>query len=145
MPYNRTGEAAICARAAEQYPQNYHAWTHRQRVLRLQAPTVEYVGVCGMWQELGAGTDADAQVQGELAAMRDWARLHVSDHSGLHYRQVLLTELERHVHNPRRSGLKCATCVTSMLYHRLDRSCALRALSEVCTPAHMRRGVVRRY
>lgn len=101
--YHRTGEAAICARAAEQHPQNYHAWSHRQRVLRLKAPSVQYVWAGGVKCEVrgGAWTDADAQVQDELARMRDWARRHVSDHSGLHYRQALLLELERHVHHTR--------------------------------------------
>uniref|UniRef100_UPI0037E75C6B protein prenyltransferase alpha subunit repeat-containing protein 1 n=1 Tax=Semicossyphus pulcher TaxID=241346 RepID=UPI0037E75C6B len=68
-------EMKVCSDAACRYPSNYNAWSHRIWVL----------------QHLARG---NAKVfHDELSSMRLWVSMHVSDHSGFHYRQFLLKEL----------------------------------------------------
>uniref|UniRef100_A0A3Q3LWV3 Protein prenyltransferase alpha subunit repeat containing 1 n=1 Tax=Labrus bergylta TaxID=56723 RepID=A0A3Q3LWV3_9LABR len=68
-------EMKVCSDAACRYPSNYNAWSHRIWVL----------------QHMARG---NAKVfHDELSSMRLWVSMHVSDHSGFHYRQFLLKEL----------------------------------------------------
>ncbi|XP_029961284.1 protein prenyltransferase alpha subunit repeat-containing protein 1 [Salarias fasciatus] len=68
-------EMKVCADAAGRYPSNYNAWSHRIWVL----------------QHMASGSSK--VFHDELTAMRLWVSMHVSDHSGFHYRQFLLKEL----------------------------------------------------
>ncbi|XP_036776099.2 protein prenyltransferase alpha subunit repeat-containing protein 1 isoform X1 [Manis pentadactyla] len=68
-------EMEVCGEAAGRYPSNYNAWSHRIWVL----------------QHL-AKLDVKVLLD-ELSSMKHWASMHVSDHSGFHYRQFLLKSL----------------------------------------------------
>ncbi|XP_068166674.1 protein prenyltransferase alpha subunit repeat-containing protein 1 [Antennarius striatus] len=68
-------EMKVCCDAACRYPSNYNAWSHRIWVLQHMA-----VGNIKVFHD-------------ELSSMRLWVSMHVSDHSGFHYRQFLLKEL----------------------------------------------------
>ncbi|XP_030581452.1 protein prenyltransferase alpha subunit repeat-containing protein 1 isoform X2 [Archocentrus centrarchus] len=68
-------EMKVCSDAAGRYPSNYNAWSHRIWVLQLMAK-----GNIKVFHD-------------ELSSMRLWVSMHVSDHSGFHYRQFLLKEL----------------------------------------------------
>ncbi|KAL2092077.1 hypothetical protein ACEWY4_011875 [Coilia grayii] len=70
-------EMRVCADAAGRYPSNYNAWSHRIWVL----------------QHLAKGNLKI--LHDELSSMRLWVSMHVSDHSGFHYRQFLLKALVR--------------------------------------------------
>ncbi|EOB02902.1 Protein prenyltransferase alpha subunit repeat-containing protein 1, partial [Anas platyrhynchos] len=68
-------EMDVCSEAAGRYPSNYNAWSHRIWVL-------QHVG------KLTVKILLD-----ELASTKYWVSMHVSDHSGFHYRQFLLKSL----------------------------------------------------
>ncbi|XP_037229083.1 protein prenyltransferase alpha subunit repeat-containing protein 1 [Falco biarmicus] len=68
-------EMNVCSEAAGRYPSNYNAWSHRIWVL----------------QHLGKLTVKI--LLDELASTKYWVSMHVSDHSGFHYRQFLLNSL----------------------------------------------------
>ncbi|KAK5870555.1 hypothetical protein PBY51_003494 [Eleginops maclovinus] len=68
-------EMKVCSDAACRYPSNYNAWSHRIWVLQHMAH-----GNVKVFHD-------------ELSSMRLWVSMHVSDHSGFHYRQFLLKEL----------------------------------------------------
>ncbi|XP_003974803.1 protein prenyltransferase alpha subunit repeat-containing protein 1 [Takifugu rubripes] len=68
-------EMKVCCDAACRYPSNYNAWSHRIWVLQHMAR-----GNIKFFHD-------------ELSSMRVWVSMHVSDHSGFHYRQFLLKEL----------------------------------------------------
>ncbi|KAG7466702.1 prenyltransferase alpha subunit repeat-containing protein 1 [Solea senegalensis] len=68
-------EMKVCSDAACRYPSNYNAWSHRIWVLQHMAK-----GNVKVFHD-------------ELSSMRLWVSMHVSDHSGFHYRQFLLNEL----------------------------------------------------
>ncbi|XP_040476192.1 protein prenyltransferase alpha subunit repeat-containing protein 1 isoform X3 [Ursus maritimus] len=68
-------EMEVCGEAAGRYPSNYNAWSHRIWVL----------------QHL-AKLDIKILLD-ELSSTKHWASMHVSDHSGFHYRQFLLKSL----------------------------------------------------
>ncbi|XP_074527243.1 protein prenyltransferase alpha subunit repeat-containing protein 1 [Halichoeres trimaculatus] len=68
-------EMKVCSDAACRYPSNYNAWSHRIWVLQHMAS-----GNIKVYHD-------------ELSSMRLWVSMHVSDHSGFHYRQFLLKEL----------------------------------------------------
>nr|CAD7437829.1 unnamed protein product [Timema bartmani] len=71
-------ELRVSQYAANRYPNNYYAWSHR------------------MWcvSHLVASTSEHQQVlKNEWAASERWVSTHVSDHSGLQYRQFLLRTL----------------------------------------------------
>ncbi|KFQ36410.1 Protein prenyltransferase alpha subunit repeat-containing protein 1, partial [Mesitornis unicolor] len=68
-------EMNICSEAAGRYPSNYNAWSHRIWVL----------------QHLGRLTVK--VLLDELSSTKYWVSMHVSDHSGFHYRQFLLKSL----------------------------------------------------
>ncbi|CAG5917680.1 unnamed protein product [Menidia menidia] len=68
-------EMKVCSDAAGRYPSNYNAWSHRIWVL----------------QHLAKGNLK--VLHDELSSTRPWVSMHVSDHSGFHYRQFLLKEL----------------------------------------------------
>ncbi|XP_034728836.1 protein prenyltransferase alpha subunit repeat-containing protein 1 [Etheostoma cragini] len=68
-------EMKVCSDAACRYPSNYNAWSHRIWVLQHMAKGNVKV------------------LHDELSSMRLWVSMHVSDHSGFHYRQFLLKEL----------------------------------------------------
>nr|XP_040052208.1 protein prenyltransferase alpha subunit repeat-containing protein 1-like [Gasterosteus aculeatus aculeatus] len=68
-------EMKVCSDAACRYPSNYNAWSHRIWVLQHMA-----TGNVKVFHD-------------ELSSTRLWVSMHVSDHSGFHYRQYLLKEL----------------------------------------------------
>ncbi|XP_059689895.1 protein prenyltransferase alpha subunit repeat-containing protein 1 isoform X4 [Gavia stellata] len=68
-------EMNVCSEAAGRYPSNYNAWSHRIWVL----------------QHLGKLTLK--VLLDELSSTKYWVSMHVSDHSGFHYRQFLLKSL----------------------------------------------------
>ncbi|XP_056142056.1 protein prenyltransferase alpha subunit repeat-containing protein 1 [Lampris incognitus] len=68
-------EMKVCSDAACRYPSNYNAWSHRIWVLEHMAKGNIKV------------------LHDELSSMRLWVSMHVSDHSGFHYRQFLLKAL----------------------------------------------------
>ncbi|XP_016428843.1 protein prenyltransferase alpha subunit repeat-containing protein 1 isoform X1 [Sinocyclocheilus rhinocerous] len=70
-------EMRVCADAAGRYPSNYNAWSHRIWVLQNMAKGNRKV------------------LHDELSSTRLWVSMHVSDHSGFHYRQHLLKALAR--------------------------------------------------
>uniref|UniRef100_A0A673M7H1 Protein prenyltransferase alpha subunit repeat-containing protein 1-like n=1 Tax=Sinocyclocheilus rhinocerous TaxID=307959 RepID=A0A673M7H1_9TELE len=70
-------EMRVCADAAGRYPSNYNAWSHRIWVLQNMAKGNLKV------------------LHDELSSTRLWVSMHVSDHSGFHYRQHLLKALAR--------------------------------------------------
>ncbi|XP_029468626.1 protein prenyltransferase alpha subunit repeat-containing protein 1 isoform X2 [Rhinatrema bivittatum] len=65
-------ELQVCSDAAGRYPSNYNAWSHRIWVL----------------QHLGK-LDVKTLLN-ELSSTKHWVAMHISDHSGFHYRQFLL-------------------------------------------------------
>uniref|UniRef100_A0A8C4NG05 Protein prenyltransferase alpha subunit repeat containing 1 n=1 Tax=Eptatretus burgeri TaxID=7764 RepID=A0A8C4NG05_EPTBU len=69
------GELVVCTAAADRYPSNYNAWSHRCWVIQHLA------GCC------------PKVLQAELESTQAWVENHVSDHSGFHYRQFLLGAL----------------------------------------------------
>ncbi|XP_030000259.1 protein prenyltransferase alpha subunit repeat-containing protein 1 [Sphaeramia orbicularis] len=68
-------EMKVCSDASCRYPSNYNAWSHRIWVLQHMAK-----GNVKVFHD-------------ELSSMRLWVSMHVSDHSGFHYRQFLIKEL----------------------------------------------------
>uniref|UniRef100_A0A8C6WQM3 Protein prenyltransferase alpha subunit repeat containing 1 n=1 Tax=Neogobius melanostomus TaxID=47308 RepID=A0A8C6WQM3_9GOBI len=68
-------EMRVCTDAANRYPSNYNAWSHRIWVL----------------QHMAKGNTKF--LHDELASTRPWVSMHVSDHSGFHYRQFLIQQL----------------------------------------------------
>ncbi|XP_068092342.1 protein prenyltransferase alpha subunit repeat-containing protein 1 [Hyperolius riggenbachi] len=68
-------EMNVCGEAAGRYPSNYNSWSHRIWVI----------------QNLGK-LNAKLLVD-ELSSTKHWVSMHVSDHSGFHYRQFLLKSL----------------------------------------------------
>ncbi|XP_071107699.1 protein prenyltransferase alpha subunit repeat-containing protein 1-like [Haliotis cracherodii] len=68
-------ELSVCRRAADRYPCNYHAWSHR-------IWTLQHCYHCSIRVLLA-----------ELHATQSWAANHISDHSGFHYRQFILNQL----------------------------------------------------
>ncbi|XP_065262357.1 protein prenyltransferase alpha subunit repeat-containing protein 1 isoform X5 [Emys orbicularis] len=68
-------EMDVCCEAAGRYPSNYNAWSHRIWIL----------------QRLGK---LDVKILlDELSSTKHWVSMHVSDHSGFHYRQFLIKSL----------------------------------------------------
>ncbi|NXQ30317.1 PTAR1 protein, partial [Alaudala cheleensis] len=72
-------EMNVCSEAAGRYPSNYNAWSHRIWVLQHLAKLTVKV------------------LLDELSSTKYWVSMHVSDHSGFHYRQFLLNSLIRRV------------------------------------------------
>ncbi|NWX29444.1 PTAR1 protein, partial [Notiomystis cincta] len=70
-------EMNVCSEAAGRYPSNYNAWSHRIWVLQHLAKLTVKV------------------LLDELSSTKYWVSMHVSDHSGFHYRQFLLNSLIR--------------------------------------------------
>uniref|UniRef100_A0A8C8RFT6 Protein prenyltransferase alpha subunit repeat containing 1 n=1 Tax=Pelusios castaneus TaxID=367368 RepID=A0A8C8RFT6_9SAUR len=65
----------VCCEAAGRYPSNYNAWSHRIWIL----------------QHLGK---LDIKILlDELSSTKHWVSVHVSDHSGFHYRKFLIKSL----------------------------------------------------
>ncbi|EMP30447.1 Protein prenyltransferase alpha subunit repeat-containing protein 1 [Chelonia mydas] len=68
-------EMDVCCEAAGRYPSNYNAWSHRIWIL----------------QRLGK---LDVKILlDELSSTKHWVSMHVSDHSGFHYRKFLIKSL----------------------------------------------------
>ncbi|CAH1783512.1 unnamed protein product [Owenia fusiformis] len=72
-------ELQVCQGAADRYPNNYNAWTHRIWVVQTLAK--EQLKVCHK----------------ELHTTQKWINTHVSDHSGFHYRQFLFLEISKYL------------------------------------------------
>ncbi|XP_063769970.1 protein prenyltransferase alpha subunit repeat-containing protein 1 isoform X1 [Pseudophryne corroboree] len=68
-------EMNVCCKAAGRYPSNYNSWSHRIWVL-------QHLGKLNVKLLLD-----------ELSSTKHWVSMHVSDHSGFHYRQFLLKSL----------------------------------------------------
>ncbi|GFO36467.1 prenyltransferase alpha subunit repeat-containing protein 1 [Plakobranchus ocellatus] len=92
-------ELQVCTQAAEKYPCNYHAWSHRIWIIK-------HCLNCSL-----------QVLVSELETTRSWTSNHVSDHSGFHFRQFLLREL----HN-KRSRLQSSSSkdFTSLLQAEMD-------------------------
>ncbi|KAL1117819.1 hypothetical protein AAG570_004134, partial [Ranatra chinensis] len=75
------GEMAVCELAADHYSNNYHAWTHRLWSLQRSLDS------CDERQR-------SVLLEREWEWSEHWVSRHVSDHSGLHYRQRLLSILQ---------------------------------------------------
>lgn len=71
-------ELVVAEAAAARYPNNYHAWNHRMWAVNLLAPRC---------------TDEKALLVQEWQASSSWVASHVSDHSGMQYRQFLLQRI----------------------------------------------------
>ncbi|XP_028313326.1 protein prenyltransferase alpha subunit repeat-containing protein 1 [Gouania willdenowi] len=83
-------EMKVCSDAAGRYPSNYNAWSHRIWVLQHMAQ-----GNIKVFHD-------------ELSSTRLWVSVHVSDHSGFHYRQFLIKELMT------QAAARPSQCVSSM-------------------------------
>ncbi|XP_069084904.1 protein prenyltransferase alpha subunit repeat-containing protein 1 [Pleurodeles waltl] len=68
-------EMQVCSEAAGRYPSNYNAWSHRIWVLQHLAKLHSKI------------------LLDELSSTKLWVAMHVSDHSGFHYRQFLIKSL----------------------------------------------------
>ncbi|NXN08466.1 PTAR1 protein, partial [Indicator maculatus] len=68
-------EMNVCSEAAGRYPSNYNAWSHR------------------IWVVQHLGKLTVKILLDELLSTKYWVSMHVSDHSGFHYRQFLLKSL----------------------------------------------------
>uniref|UniRef100_A0A8V0YQ80 Protein prenyltransferase alpha subunit repeat containing 1 n=1 Tax=Gallus gallus TaxID=9031 RepID=A0A8V0YQ80_CHICK len=68
-------EMDVCSEAAGRYPSNYNAWSHR------------------IWVLQNVGKLTIKILLDELSSTKYWVSMHVSDHSGFHYRQFLLKSL----------------------------------------------------
>ncbi|XP_066994035.2 protein prenyltransferase alpha subunit repeat-containing protein 1 isoform X2 [Anabrus simplex] len=71
-------ELRITQYAADRYANNYHAWLHRMWCLTHIAPAITY---------------AVELYISEWSSSEAWISMHVSDHSGLQYRQFLLKQM----------------------------------------------------
>lgn len=74
-------EFSVCQKAAEKYQCNYNAWSHRIWV-------VENCYNCSI-----------NILFSELHSTENWVSRNISDHSGFHYRQFLLTSLYKQADN----------------------------------------------
>ncbi|KAI8774662.1 protein prenyltransferase alpha subunit repeat-containing protein 1 [Biomphalaria glabrata] len=88
-------EMRVCARAAERYQCNYHAWSHRIWI-------IQHCLNCSLQVLLSEMKETEA-----------WNSTHISDHSGFHYRQFLLTELHK-----RQEKLSLLSISPGQLVHR---------------------------
>ncbi|NP_001090356.1 protein prenyltransferase alpha subunit repeat-containing protein 1-A [Xenopus laevis] len=68
-------EMHVCCEAAGRYPSNYNSWSHR------------------IWVVQHLGNLKATLLIDELSSTKHWVSMHVSDHSGFHYRQFLLKSL----------------------------------------------------
>ncbi|XP_061134271.1 protein prenyltransferase alpha subunit repeat-containing protein 1 isoform X1 [Syngnathus typhle] len=89
-------ELNVCSDAACRYPSNYNAWSHRIWILQHMAK-----GNVKVFQD-------------ELSTMRQWVLMHVTDHSGFHYRQFLLKELIEDFSQPPAPSIYCSPQQQSM-------------------------------
>ncbi|XP_062241009.1 protein prenyltransferase alpha subunit repeat-containing protein 1 isoform X5 [Platichthys flesus] len=111
-------EIKVCSDAACHYSSNYNAWSHRIWVLQHMAK-----GNIKVFLD-------------ELSSMRLWVSMHVSDHSGFHYRQFLLKELITELYQtPPSTNTTCSlqhqsTTVPSISLHHQNHNQANRELSE---------------
>lgn len=64
-------EFEICGLAANKYPNNYHAWSHRIWIVQKLIVVTQEI------------------LHKELESNKEWITCHVSEHSGLQYRQFL--------------------------------------------------------
>ncbi|KAJ4942082.1 hypothetical protein JOQ06_011952 [Pogonophryne albipinna] len=92
-------EMKVCSDAACRYPSNYNAWSHRIWVL----------------QHMGQGNVK--VLHDELSSMRLWVSMHVSDHSGFHYRQFLLKALITELSQTPASTSSTSTAPSSSRLH----------------------------
>ncbi|XP_011298739.1 protein prenyltransferase alpha subunit repeat-containing protein 1-B [Fopius arisanus] len=72
-------EMTVSGTSADRYANNYHAWSHRQQMIST------YEALCP--SSLGSLLVSEWEASGK------WCSCHVSDHSGLSYRQFLLKRL----------------------------------------------------
>ncbi|XP_023586617.1 protein prenyltransferase alpha subunit repeat-containing protein 1 isoform X1 [Trichechus manatus latirostris] len=95
-------EMEVCGEAAGRYPSNYNAWSHRIWVLQHLAKldVKEYKlyhlprgHIDSIYQEPHRVFLFVAILLDELSSTKHWASMHVSDHSGFHYRQFLIKSL----------------------------------------------------
>ncbi|KAJ4436114.1 hypothetical protein ANN_18741 [Periplaneta americana] len=73
-------ELQVSQYAADRYPNNYHAWSHR------------------MWCVTHLAPSATVPLFKEWTTSEQWVSSHVSDHSGMQYRQFLLDRLLKLTH-----------------------------------------------
>ncbi|XP_013395480.1 protein prenyltransferase alpha subunit repeat-containing protein 1-A [Lingula anatina] len=70
-------EMRVCTMAAEKYANNYNAWSHR------------------IWVIINLFNCNKQFIMAEYENTRSYVSMHVSDHSGFHYRQFLLSNAEQ--------------------------------------------------
>ncbi|KAK3096488.1 hypothetical protein FSP39_000644 [Pinctada imbricata] len=70
-------ELTVCKCAAEKYSCNYNAWSHR------------------IWVMQNCFNCSVQVLLAELQSTEVWVKKHVSDHSGFHYRQFLLSTIQQ--------------------------------------------------
>ncbi|GFS01292.1 prenyltransferase alpha subunit repeat-containing protein 1 [Elysia marginata] len=113
-------ELQVCTQAAERYQCNYHAWSHRIWIIK-------HCLNCSL----------QVLVE-ELETTKKWTSNHISDHSGFHFRQFLLRELQN-----KRSRLQAS--------HSIDCTSLILAEMEIvtdlikCYPDHETLWYHRRY
>ncbi|XP_066157843.1 protein prenyltransferase alpha subunit repeat-containing protein 1 [Euwallacea fornicatus] len=71
-------ELALCTQTASSSPNNYHSWTHREWIFSLFLPHFPSIVIT------------------ELEFSEQWINGHVSEHSGYHYRQVVIHSYRHH-------------------------------------------------
>jgi len=81
-------ELDLCTLLANRSKCNYHAWSHRQWIFSL---------------DRSASFDVSVWIS-EFRINDEFARFHLSDHSGWHYRKFLLDQLKRNVHSLEKEG-----------------------------------------
>ena len=88
-------EIKTCSSVSKRFPKNYYAWTHRRWVCRL---------LFRMWynQPDSASTSGSVSTEikllfdlltDELSATQAWSKIHVSDHSAVHYQGQIMRML----------------------------------------------------
>ncbi|CAG0887028.1 unnamed protein product [Darwinula stevensoni] len=71
-------ELELCGKYAQREANNIHAWSHRIWSVQHLDPNIPISLLCC-----------------ELASVRQWVAMHVSDHSAMHYMEHLLTALQQ--------------------------------------------------
>ncbi|CAG5121648.1 unnamed protein product [Candidula unifasciata] len=97
-------ELRLCSQTAEKYPCNYHSWSHR------------------VWLMQQCFSSSLEVLVSELKATESWVCQHISDHSGFHYRQFLLTELHQ---RRAKLAMTCLLNSTELLMFEMSLVCDL--------------------
>jgi hypothetical protein len=84
-------EIQVCSKIAERFPKNYYAWTHRRYLWTICIlPNVE---LCKEKDIL------DHLFRDEFEKLSTWLKLHISDHSAVHYQCQVLELWMQHTYD----------------------------------------------